>query len=482
MNNFIEKVKNFFKLPENKSTITKELIAGATTFFAMVYIIFVNPNILSQTGIPWGAVFLATIIATVVGTLVMGLFANVPYAQAPGMGLNAFFTFTVVFGMGFTWQEALGLVFICGLINILITVTRVRKAIIKAIPKSLQNAIGGGIGIFIAYIGLKNAGMLTFTLDPGHWVESFGTIFGDASAIPALTDFSQMVPVLAMIGLVLTLILLLLKVKGAILIGIIATTLIGIPLGVTSFANMTWDIGTPFKELFTSANSVGEPVFLAAFKGIGTMFNSVTKLPMALLAIFAFSLTDTFDTIGTFIGTGRQSGIFTDEDMLMVENGKGFKTKMEKALFADAIATSVGAAFGTSNTTTYIESAAGIEAGGRTGLTSVFTALLFLLCIFLSPVIGVVPSAATAPALIIVGIMMASSFADVNWRDLKDAIPAFFAAVLMALAYNISIGIAFGFIFYILVQVVTGNIKKVHPIIWGSSFLFLTYFVLMAIF
>lgn len=465
-------LKKFFKTEENRTTILKEVIAGATTFFAMVYIIFVNPNILSQTGIPWGAVFLATIIATVIGTLIMGLFANVPYAQAPGMGLNAFFTFTVVFGMGFSWQEALGLVFICGLINILITVTKIRKAIIKAIPKFLQNAIGGGIGLFIAYIGFLNVGGISF------------------GAVPALSEFNNLPFLLAMLGLVITVVLLLFKVKGAILIGIIGTTLVGLfatlinpnlALVTLPTAN-SFNIGQPFVELFTANNSVGEPVFLAAFKGIRGLFTSVPKILTSLLAIFAFSLTDTFDTIGTFIGTGRKSGIFTDEDMSMIENGKGFKTKMEKALFADAVATSVGSLFGTSNTTTYIESSAGIEAGGRTGLTSVITAFLFLLCILLSPIVGIVPSAATAPALIIVGIMMAGSFTEIKWNDLTEAIPSFFAAVLMALAYNISIGIAFGFITYILVQVVTGNIKKIHPIIWGSSALFLIYFVLMSIF
>ncbi len=469
----MEKLQNFFKLREHGTTITKELIAGATTFFAMVYIIFVNPSMLSQTGMPFGAVFLATIIATVIGTLIMGLFANVPYALAPGMGLNAFFTYTVVFALGFHWSEALGLVFICGLINVLITVTKIRKSIVKAIPVSLQHAIGGGIGIFIAYIGFKNAGFFSFTADPGTWFESFGTVFADSSIIPALTNFDSWGPVLALLGVIITVVLLLLKVKGAILIGIVATTLIGWPMGVTSFAISGFDIAGPFTELGTT--------FGAAFKGIGTMFADPSKLPMAFLAIFAFSLTDTFDTIGTFVGTGRASGIFSEADLTSIEEGKGFKTKMEKALFADSIATSIGAVFGTSNTTTYIESAAGIEAGGRTGLTSVFTSILFLLCILIAPVVGIVPAQATAPALIIVGIMMAGAFKDVNWSDFEEAVPAFFAAVLMALAYNISIGIAFGFIFYVLVKVVTKKAKEVHPILWVSSGLFVLYFILMAL-
>ena len=470
----MEKLQNFFKLRENGTTITKELIAGATTFFAMVYIIFVNPSMLSQTGMPFGAVFLATIIATVIGTLIMGLFANVPYALAPGMGLNAFFTYTVVFALGFHWSEALGLVFICGLINVLITVTKIRKSIVKAIPVSLQHAIGGGIGIFIAYIGFKNAGFFGFTADPGTWFEiPGGAAIIDSSIIPALTNFDSWGPVLALIGIIITVILLLMKVKGAILIGIVLTTLIGWPMGVTSFAIGGFDIASPWGELGTT--------FGAAFKGIGTMFQDPAKIPMAFLAIFAFSLTDTFDTIGTFVGTGRASGIFSEADLTSIEEGKGFKTKMEKALFADSVATSIGAVFGTSNTTTYIESAAGIEAGGRTGLTSVFTAFFFLLCILIAPIVGIVPAQATAPALIIVGIMMAGAFKHVNWTDFEEAVPAFFSAILMALAYNISIGIAFGFIFYVIVKLVTKKAKEVHPILWVSSGLFVVYFVLMAL-
>jgi AGZA family xanthine/uracil permease-like MFS transporter len=481
-------MKDLFKLKENGTSVSKELIAGATTFFAMVYIIFVNPSILVNAGtdanpIPWGGVFLATIFATVIGTLVMALFANVPYALAPGMGLNAFFTYTVCGMMQFSWQEALGMVFICGIINVLITVTKVRKAIVKAIPESLQHAIGGGIGLFIAYIGLKNAGMLTFTADPGNWFMIDPTkpmgetgIIVNSTIVPALVDFSTNVPLLGIIGLVITAVLLLLKVKGAILIGIIATALIGIPLNVTDFSG----VAEGYKDLFSPFGDLGT-TFLAAFDGIGNLFSDASKLPMALLAIFAFSLTDTFDTIGTFIGTGRRSGIFTDEDLAAIENHRGFKTKMEKALFADSIATSIGAILGTSNTTTYVESSAGIEAGGRTGLTSVVTAVLFLLCIFLAPIVGVVPGAATAPALIVVGIMMAGSFKSINWTDINESIPAFLTVLLMTLAFNISIGIAFGFIFYLIVKACQRKLREVHPILYVSAGLFLLYFVLMAL-
>lgn len=471
----MNKINKFFKLSENKTTVSKEFIAGLTTFFAMVYIIFVNPLILADANMDTDAVFLATIIATVVGTLVMALFANVPYALAPGMGLNAFFTYVVCGSLGFSWQEALALVFICGLINVVITVTKIRKSIVKAIPASLQNAIGGGIGLFIAYIGVKNAGWLTFTANAWDYiVVDGGTAIIDSDIVPAVTNFIDPSSILALIGFLITIVLILKKVKGSILIGIIAATIIGIPMGVTKVSGLTFNIAEPFTKLGLT--------FGAAFGGIGSLFSGgVSKVFMSLLAIFAFSLTDTFDTIGTFIGTGKKSGIFTDEDMNAIEESKGFKTRMEKALFADSIATSIGAVFGTSNTTTYVESAAGIEAGGRTGLTSFFTAMLFLLCILIAPIVGVVPEAATAPALIVVGFMMATSFKEIDWSDFAETVPAFFASVFMALAYSISTGIAFGFIFYIVVKICKKETKEIHPILWGSSALFVIYFVLMAL-
>ncbi|MBA2133447.1 NCS2 family permease [Capillibacterium thermochitinicola] len=467
----------FFKLKENGTTVGTEIVAGLTTFFAMSYIIFVNPGMLSQTGIPWGAVFLATIIASVIGTLVMGLFANVPYAQAPGMGLNAFFTYTVVFAMGFNWKQALAMVFICGIINILITVTRLRKAIIKSIPVSLQNAIGGGIGIFIAYIGVKSAGLLSFTSDPGTYtlLES-GTVIANSSAVPALVALNNPTVLLAIIGLFLTIILLLLNVKGAILLGIIGTTVIGIPMGLVDVSQIgaTTGVGEAFRELGT--------VFGAALgrEGLFSLFNDPAKIPLVLMTIFAFSLSDTFDTIGTFIGTGRRSGIFSAEDEKMMHSSSGFKSKMDRALFADAIATSIGSLFGTSNTTTYVESAAGISAGGRTGLTSVVTALLFAACIFLAPVAGLVPAAATAPALIVVGILMLSSFKEIKWSELEEAIPAFFAGIFMAFCYSISYGIATGFIFYLLVKICKREFKEVHPILLVSTLLFILNFIIQA--
>ncbi|WMJ23246.1 NCS2 family permease [Paludicola sp. MB14-C6] len=470
-------MEKFFKLKENNTKISTEIIAGCTTFFAMVYIIFVNPGMLSMTGMPYGAVFLATIISSAIGTLIMGLVANVPYAQAPGMGLNALFTFTVCFGLGFKWQEALAMVFICGIINIIITVTKIRKSIIKSIPASLQHAIGGGIGIFIAYIGVKNSGFLKFTSDPGkNVVLKDGTVIADSSAVPALVEFNKAAILLALIGLVLVIVLLVLKVKGAILISIAATTLIGIPMGVVNLSTISLGgFGKAFTELGDT--------FCAAFgaPGLLSLFTDPAKIPLVLVTIFAFSLSDTFDTIGTFIGTGRKTGIFSEEDEKALETNSGFKSKMDKALFADAIATSVGAIFGTSNTTTYVESAAGIAAGGRTGLTSVTTAVLFLASAFLAPIAGIVPAAATAPVLIVVGIMMASSLKDIRWDDLEEAIPAFFAAVFMAFLYNISYGIAFGFIFYCIVKICRGKVKEIHPILGVSTILFVLNFVMLAI-
>lgn len=446
-----------FKLKQHGTTVSTEIMAGLTTFFAMAYIIVVNPSILSQAGMEWGAVFLATIIASIIGTLVMGLVANVPYAQAPGMGLNAFFVYTVCFQLGFTWQQALSMVFICGIINILITVTKLRKHIIKAIPVSLQNAIGGGIGIFVAYIGLINVGFINF-----------------GAGVPAIPPINKPTLWLFLIGLVLTVVLTLLKFKGAILVSIIITALIGIPMGVTttgntiSFTEAAAALPTTFGVIFTKA-------------GLGSMFSDASKIPLVLITIFALSLSDTFDTIGTFIGTGRRAGIFSAEDEKAMEDSAGFKSKMDKALFADATATSIGAIFGTSNTTTYVESAAGIGAGGRTGLTSVVVAICFALSAFLATFVSAIPSAATAPALVVVGVMMMASFKEIDWEDLTEAVPAFFAGVFMALCYSISYGIAAGFIFYVISKICKRQIREIHPIIWVSVVLFILNFVLLAV-
>ena len=335
--------------------------------------------------------------------------------------------------------------------------TKLRKFIIKSIPRSLQNAIGGGIGIFVAYIGFLNVGFVNFD-----------------SGVPAMATLNSNVLWLFIIGLVLTIVLLVCNVKGAILIGIVATAIIGIPMQVTSlgssisFTEACQQLPTTFCAIFTPA-------------GLPSLFADAAKIPLVLITIFAFSISDTFDTIGTFIGTGRRTGIFSDEDEKAMETKAGFHSKMDKALFADATATSIGAIFGTSNTTTFVESAAGIGAGGRTGLTSVVVAICFALSAFLATFVSAIPSAATAPALVLVGVMMTSSFKEIKWDDISEAVPAFFAGIFMALCYSISYGIATGFITYCIVKICKGEAKKVHPILWVVTALFILNFVLLAI-
>jgi len=463
-------MEKFFHLKENGTNVSTEITAGLTTFFAMSYIIVVNPMILSQTGMPKGGVFLATIIAAIIGTLVMGLFANVPYAQAAGMGLNAFFTYTVCFGLHFTWQEAMCMVFLCGLINIIITVTKIRKMIIRAIPTSLQQAIGGGIGLFVAYVGMMSVGLITFTSkDPAAAAKSKPT-----AAIPGLAVMNNPVLWLFLIGLLFAIVLTVLKVRASLLITIIATSLIGIPLGLTSLNNAV-SVTDAFAQLPTTFGAIFSD------KGFASLFADPARLPLVLVTIFAFSMSDTFDTLGTFIGTGRRTGIFSEADEKALENGSGFSSKMDHALFADSIATSVGAICGTSNTTTYVESAAGIGAGGRTGLTSVVVSICFALSIVLAPFASAVPAAATAGVLVVVGCMMASSLKEIAWDDISEAIPAFFAAVFMAFSYSISYGIAAGFIMYCLVMTCKKRAKEVHPMLWIVSLLFLLDFVANAV-
>ena len=463
-------MEKFFHLKENGTNVSTEITAGLTTFFAMSYIIVVNPMILSQTGMPKGGVFLATIIAAIIGTLVMGLFANVPYAQAAGMGLNAFFTYTVCFGLHFTWQEAMCMVFLCGLINIIITVTKIRKMIIRAIPTSLQHAIGGGIGLFVAYVGIMSVGLITFTSkDPAAAAKSKPT-----AAIPGLAVINNPVLWLFLIGLVLAIVLTVLKVRASLLITIIATSLIGIPLSLTSLNNAV-SVTDAFAQLPTTFGAIFGP------QGFPALFSNPARIPLVLVTIFAFSMSDTFDTLGTFIGTGRRTGIFSETDEKALENGSGFSSKMDRALFADSIATSVGAICGTSNTTTYVESAAGIGAGGRTGLTSVVVSVCFALSIVLAPFTSAVPAAATAGVLVVVGCMMASSLKEIAWDDISEAIPAFFAAVFMAFSYSISYGIAAGFIMYCLVMTCKKRAKDVHPMLWIVSLLFILDFVANAV-
>ncbi len=476
-------MKDYFALKEKGTTVKTEVVAGLTTFFTMAYIIFVNPTMLATTGMSWDGVFVATCLASVVGTLIMALFANVPYAVAPGMGLNALFAFTVCAFGGFNWKQALGMVFICGLINIIITVTKLRKSIVKSIPESLQNAIGGAIGLFIAYLGLNNSGLISFSIDYGLTAEQSAMSFADLSAsgalahpavTPGMAPFQSANLLLAVIGLVIIVILMVMKIKGAILIGIVATTVIGIPLGVTHLP----------QSIFSDAETVAgfKEVAFALFEGdgIGSLFTDASKIPFVIVTIFSMCLSDTFDSIGTFIGTGRKTGIFDAEDEKSLE-GSGFKSRLDKALVADSFATSIGALFGTSNATTYVESSAGIAAGGKTGLTSLVTAIMFLICIPFAGLIGMVPGAATSPALIVVGILMVEPFAKINWHDFEEAVPAFFTVAIMGFTYGITNGIAAGFIMYCITKIFTKKASEIHPIIAGAAILFIVDMIIKAI-
>lgn len=493
-------MEKLFKLKQYGTNVRTEIIAGITTFFTMAYIIFVNPSVLQQAGTatnpfnPQG-IFVATIIASVVGTLVMALFANVPYALAPGMGLNAFFTYTVCGVMGFTWEQALAMVLICGVVNIIITVTGLRKTIIRALPRVLQSAIGGGIGLFVAYIGIKDAGLLKFTSDPGTYtLLGSKTVISDASAVPALVNFSDHAVQLALIGVAIIIILMALNVKGSILIGIISTTaicMIEIACGVNphvffpSLGSNVNNAAAFFATISISPAAIGKSISsvqYTAFKmDFVGLFANHNKVLLAFTAIIGFVLTDIFDALGTFIGTGRRTGIFDENDEKLLASGKGIKSRLDRALFADLSATITGAFVGTSNTTTFVESSAGIAAGGRTGLTSVVTAAMFALCLVLSPVIGLVPTAATAPALIVVGILMIAAIADIDWHDFEDAAVAFITIAFMPFAYSITTGISLGFITYVIIKLVKGKAKQVHPIIYGAAALFVINFVSLAI-
>lgn len=404
----------------------------------MAYILAVNPSIfsaLASQGMPTDAVFTATALAAIVGCLVMSIYAKKPFGLAPGMGLNAFFVFTVCLGMGHTWQMALTAIFLEGILFILLTVTNVRKLIVDAIPLSLKRAIGAGIGLYIAFIGLKSAGII---------------VNSEATSV-TLGSFSEPTAILAIIGLILTSVLVILKVRGGMLIGIIITTLIGIPMGVTNYSGI---VSTP--------PSIA-PIFC--------QFEWAHIFSWDMLAIvFTFLFIDMFDTIGTVVGVSVKSGM-VDE--------KGNVDGINKVLMADAVATVAGAAFGTSTTTTYIESASGVSEGGRTGLTSFTIALCFAIALLFSPLFLAIPGAATGPVLFIVGVMMAAPVREIDWEDYSEAIPAFVTMLLMPLAYSISDGIMLGLISYVFLNTLTGKVKKVSVMMWILAILFILRYVLI---
>ena len=442
-----------FKLEENKTNIRTEILAGLTTFMSMSYIIFLNPTVLSQTGMDYNAVYAATIIASVIATLVMAFYANVPYALSTGIGLGSLFTYTLCGSMGFTWGQSLAIVYISGILNFLITITSLRKKIVTAIPVFLQNAITVGIGLFITYVGLINAGIITFGADTIN--NGFAT-----NVIPQLANIKENSILLAIIGLIITIILLLRKSKGAYLKGIIITTLIGIPLGVTSL---------PDFSNYTLLPSIAPTFMKIDFVGL---FSIKTGIVVVLMTIFTMCISDLFDSIGVFIGTGKKAGLFK------IDKNGNLPPKLEKAMIADSCGTIIGSIFGTANTTTYLESSVGIEAGGRTGLTSLTVACLFALSLFFSPIIACVPMAAIAPILILIGMSMLESVSDIDWKDLTVAIPSFFTIIVMPFAYSITNGIEFGFIFYALIALICKKTREVSPIIFIFAILFLLKYII----
>ena len=440
----------FFKISERGSSVRAEIVGGVTTFFAMAYIIFVNPSLLSQTGMNSNGVMLATCISAAVGCLLTALLANAPFAQAPGMGLNAFFTFTVCFNMGYTWQEALAIVLLSGILFLVVSVSPLRSKIISSIPGFLKSAISAGIGLFIAFIGLLNVKLVGF----GAGVPALQFLVDDGTG----NMVANTAGILTIIGLLITAILMAYKVKGAIVIGIIITTIIGFPMGETHLPDaITMSV---FKELGEVAFKLDIPGVMA--KGI---------LPL-VTAVISFALVDCFDTVGTLIGTAKNAGM-TDKN--------GNLPGGDRALIADAIATCCGACLGTSTVTTFVESSTGISEGARTGLSSIVVGVLFLLACLLAPVAGIIPSAATAPALIIVGVLMIRGATEVNWGDFEEACPAFLTIAMMPFAYSISDGIGFGFISYSIIKLARGKAKDVPVLVYIISVLFILKYVLTSI-
>lgn len=432
-------LEKFFKLGENNTNIRTEALAGVTTFVTMAYILIVNPFFLGEMGgMDMGAVFVATAISSAIGSLLMGLLANYPIALAPGMGLNAYFTFTVILGMKVPWQVALGAVFISGVVFFILSVSKIRETIINSIPANLKFAVSAGIGLFIAFIGLKNAGMIV--ADEGTTV-ALTKELGSASVL--LTVF----------GLIITLFFLIKKIKGGIFYGMLITALVGWVFGI---------VQTP-EKFFSMPPSVA-PTFM--------QLDIMGALNMGLFTIiFAFLFVDLFDNAGTLVGVTNQAGLLKDNKL----------PRAGRALIADSIATMVGSIFGTSTVTSYIESSAGIAAGGRTGLTSVFTAVMFIVALFFYPIVQAVAgvAAVTSPALIIVGILMVSSLKEIDWKEFDEAVPAFLTMLMMPLTYSIATGISVGFVIYPLVKIFAGKTKEIHPIMYVLSILFVLRFIFL---
>ena len=429
-------LKKLFGFDSTKTTIRTEIVAGITTFLTMSYILAVNPTMFGELdGMPVGSVFTSTALAAIIGCLAMAFVGKLPFGLAPGMGLNAFFVYSVCMGMGYSWQFALTAVLIEGLIFIVLTLTNLREAIVNAIPMSLRNAIGAGIGLFIAFIGLKSAGV----------------VVADGATLVALGDVTSGSALLAFIGLVITGFMYSRNVPGAILLGIIITMVIGIPLGVTEF-----------KGIVSAPESIA-PIF-CQFE-----FDKIFSVDM-LVVVFTFFFIDMFDTVGTLVGVCTKA-------KMMDENGNIYRVK--QAFMADSIATTAGALLGTSTTTTYVESAAGVAQGGRSGLTALVVGGCFVIAMFFSPLFLSIPSAATAPALIIVGLLMAEQIKNVNFENFSESIPAFVCMLMMPLTYSISNGILIGMITYVLMNMICGKFKKLSPAMYILAILFILKYILI---
>lgn len=424
--------ERYFKLEEHGTSIRTEVLAGLTTFLTMAYIIFVNPSILSETGMDRGAVFVATCLAAALGTAIMGLYANYPIALAPGMGLNAYFTYGVVLGMGYTWQVALGAVFLSGIIAVIISILPIREAVINAIPQSLKMAISAGIGLFLGIIGLSSAGIIA----------------DHPATLLTIGDLTRPEPILAVVGFIAMAALTAWRVPGAIIIAILGVSIIGMVLGVSQFGGV-----------FAMPPSIA-PTFL--------QLDIMGALNIGLVSIvFAFVFVDLFDTAGTLIGVAHRAGLLTPEGRL---------PRLRKTLLADSSASVFGSLLGTSNTTSYIESAAGTNAGGRTGLTAVTVAILFVVALFLAPLATSIPAYATAPALIFVACLMARGLTEIDWEDVTEYAPALVTAISMPLTYSVAHGIAFGFITYAAIKVLSGRFREASPTVLILAILFVVKF------
>ena len=465
------RIDRFFQVSQNHSSVRTEVLAGITTFITIAYILILNPQILADPYVIMGdaamagkianGVFIGTCIGAFIGTILCALYARVPFAQAPGMGLNAFFAYTVVLGMGYTYGQALVVVFISGVFFIVITAIGLREAIIRSIPDAVKTAITPGIGLFITIIGLKNAGI----------------VISNPATLVSLVDFSQWKiegadlalmssALVALAGLVIMGTLHARKIKGSILLGIVAATLIGIPLGVTHISNLDMNIGMKFRD-FAEVSFVKMD-----FAGLFSGANMVETIFTVTMLVISFSLVNMFDSIGTLLGAAKQSGMID-------ENGEVIR--MKQALMSDAISTAAGAMVGTSTVTTVVESSAGIAAGGRTGLTSLVTALLFLGAILFAPIVSIVPAAATALALIFVGILMLGNIRDVDFSDMSNALPAFCTIVFMPFTYSIANGVAFGLITYCLMKLTTGRRQDVKVLTLAISVVFVVRYAFMTL-